>query len=443
MASDTNSLRKIPVRNHKEITMKLAHYTSTRLSVLLFFIIGIWGTLFYFAIVHEIKDETNDELESHRKVFVSHALVNPDILTSKENIFYRYSVTPISEEEALNYKEQWEDMVEYWPLEDEHIPMRVFKSAFRAADHQHYELELRISTLERDDLIQTLLIYLIALYVVLLVCIFFGIRYILNKSFSPLTNLLSWLKRVTTGKPIPPLNTDTNIEEFEELNEAALAMSRRNAEVYEEQKQFIENASHELQTPLAVALGRLELLAESGDNTEKQLSELDEIYQTLKRAVRLNKSLLLLTRIRNRQYIDTESIDINNVVKETLADLQEIVDYKEIEVCLTEHGSCCAEMNDSLARILISNLIKNAVVHNKEHGRVAITIDTDTVRIANSGTEPLDSEKIFKRFYHADDCSKESTGLGLSIVESVSDIYNIKVQYAFEKEHLFSLTFEG
>lgn len=422
--------------------MKLLHYANRNLSILLFFLMGIWGTFFYFTIIDEVMDETDDTLENYREILVGKMLDNPELLATEDNILHSYTIRPLTDKEAEEYEERFYDSTVYIETEDEDEPVRVMKSCFRASDDRFYELELRISTLERDDMVRAIFWYLVILYFILLLCTTIGTRLVLKKAFVPLHRLLSWLERMTPGKPVPPLENETKITEFRKLNEAAVAMGTRSERAYEEQKQFIENASHELQTPLAIARGKLELLAESEGLTEQQFRDIDELYRTLGRAVKLNKSLLLLSRIHNGQYPDSKEINLNEAVKEIVTDLMEIHESKGIKLSVEECGECKVCMNESLAHILMTNLLKNAIVHNIKGGELAIKMDKDELRIANSGNIPLKEEHIFRRFYRADAETKESTGLGLAIVKSITDMYGIRIRYAYEeKKHIFILKF--
>lgn len=421
--------------------MKLLHYTNRNLFIFVSLLMGIWGVFFYFAIIDEIMDETDDTLENYREIIVSKVLDNPDLLVMEDNILHSYAIRTLTDEEAENYDERFYDSTIYVETEDEDKPVRVMKSCFRASDDKFYELELRISTLERDDMVEAIFRYLLILYVALLICVMIGMRLVLKKVFVPLHRLLAWLDKVIPGKSIPILDNQTHITEFKKLNEAAVAMSRRSEQAYEEQKQFIENASHELQTPLAISRGKLELLAESEGLTEQQLTDIDELYRTLGRAVKLNKSLLLLSRINNRQCLDVSSINLNKVVKEIVSDLMEVYEHKGIELSIEEYVVCVVQMNDSLAHILLTNLLKNAIVHNYKGGRLKVVLEKDTLKVINSGDKPLDKNKIFHRFYRLDSDSKESTGLGLAIVKSITDMYGFHIAYNYDGAHSFVLNF--
>ncbi len=271
--------------------MKLLHYTYRKLSLLLLLLMAVWGVLFYYAIIDEVMDETDDTLENYSEILINNALMDPSILDTEGTLMSFYKFRPISEEEAEDYDEEFYDSTVYIESEDEDEPVRVLRPAFRMPDGQFYELELMISILERDDMVEAILWYLGALFLLFLICTSIGTRLILQSVFRPLHRLLNWLQQIQPGKELPVLDNPTKIREFQQLGDAAVDMGNRSYKAYEEQKQFIENASHELQTPLAIVRGKIELLAENESMTEEQLKELDEIYTTLGRAVRLNKSL--------------------------------------------------------------------------------------------------------------------------------------------------------
>lgn len=189
--------------------MKLLHYTNRNLFIFVSLLMGIWGVFFYFAIIDEIMDETDDTLENYREIIVSKVLDNPDLLVMEDNILHSYAIRPLTDEEAEDYEEYFYDSTIYVETEDEDKPVRVMKSCFRASDDKFYELELRISTLERDDMVEAIFRYLLILYVALLICVMIGMRLVLKKVFVPLHRLLAWLDKVIPGKPIPILDNQT------------------------------------------------------------------------------------------------------------------------------------------------------------------------------------------------------------------------------------------
>lgn len=425
--------------------MKLLSYTYRKLALLLFLLMAVWGVLFYYAIIDEVVDETDDTLENYGEILMESVLHDPSILETEGSLMSFYKFTPISEEEGRHYRQVFYDATVYIELEDEDEPVRVMCTAFRMPDGQYYELKLMISILERDDMVEAMLWYLGALFLLFLICTSIGIQLVLKGVFRPLHRLLDWLHCIQPGKEVPPLDNPTKIREFRQLSDAALDMGNRSYKAYEEQKQFIENASHELQTPLAIVRGKVELLAESEGMTEQQMEQLDEIYATLGRAVKLNKSLLLLSRIENGQYTEMEDVSVDEILDELLPDLMDIYEHKQVRLIRKrEEQPFIIRCNHSLAQILVSNLVKNSLLHNREEGELQVLTTPTSLVIKNTGDVPLDGEKLFRRFYHGMDGKKDSTGLGLAIARSIALSSSLKLTYEWQDGmHTFRLVKES
>lgn len=425
--------------------MKLLSYTYRKLALLLFLLMAVWGVLFYYAIIDEVVDETDDTLENYGEILMESALHDSSILETEGSLMSFYKFTPISEEEGRHYRQVFYDATVYIELEDEDEPVRVMCTAFRMPDGQYYELKLMISILERDDMVEAMLWYLGALFLLFLICTSIGIQLVLKGVFRPLHRLLDWLHCIQPGKEVPPLDNPTKIREFRQLSDAALDMGNRSYKAYEEQKQFIENASHELQTPLAIVRGKVELLAESEGMTEQQMEQLDEIYATLGRAVKLNKSLLLLSRIENGQYTEMEDVSVDEILDELLPDLMDIYEHKQVRLIRKrEEQPFIIRCNHSLAQILVSNLVKNSLLHNREGGELQVLTTPTSLVIKNTGDVPLDGEKLFRRFYHGMDGKKDSTGLGLAIARSIALSSSLKLTYEWQDGmHTFRLVKES
>lgn len=425
--------------------MRLLSYTYRKLALLLFLLMAVWGVLFYYAIIDEVVDETDDTLENYGEILMESALHDPSILETEGSLMSFYKFTPISEEEGRHYRQVFYDATVYIELEDEDEPVRVMCTAFRMPDGQYYELKLMISILERDDMVEAMLWYLGALFLLFLICTSIGIQLVLKGVFRPLHRLLDWLHCIQPGKEVPPLDNPTKIREFRQLSDAALDMGNRSYKAYEEQKQFIENASHELQTPLAIVRGKVELLAESEGMTEQQMEQLDEIYATLGRAVKLNKSLLLLSRIENGQYTEMEDVSVDEILDELLPDLMDIYEHKQVRLIRKrEEQPFIIRCNHSLAQILVSNLVKNSLLHNREGGELQVLTTPTSLVIKNTGDVPLDGEKLFRRFYHGMDGKKDSTGLGLAIARSIALSSSLKLTYEWQDGmHTFRLVKES
>ncbi len=421
--------------------MKLIHYTFRNLSIPLLIILTAWACCFYFVIMHEIDDETNDSLENYKEIIIKTVLADSTLLHDHVDIMTKYYIREVPESEADLDKDEFFDSTTYIEIEMEDEPVRVLRTWFMTADRKYYELTIETSTLEKEDMAEAIFVSIIILYVSLLCCILLVSHFVFKSSFRPLYTLVKWLKEYRPGKQQAPLVNQTKVEEFKILNQAIQTATNRSTEMYNQQKQFVENASHELQTPLAICMNKLELLSENPDCTEEQLSEIAGINHTLRGIIKMNKSLLLLSRIDNKQFPDTSEIDFNKLINKYLPDFEDMYEYKNIHVTYTETSTLIYTMNESLASTLLSNLLKNAFIHNIESGSIAISVTGRTLTISNSSESTgLNEATLFNRF-EKQTHKKESTGLGLAIVKSIISIYGIDIKYEYNGLHKFILTF--
>ena len=257
----------------------------------------------------------------------------------------------------------------------------------------------------------------------------------------PFYAILDWLDatRPGSGSGGPAVDTDTT--EFRKLGEALARYSNHSEELFKQQKQFIGDASHEVQTPVAICINRIEMLMEDESVTQKQMEELQKVHKTLGYVSRLNKSLLLLTKIDNNQFCDVEDVDINAILRNVAEDYTEVYAYKEVSLVLEENGVFDVRINRTLAGILAANLVKNAFVHNVQGGRVQISCSSDKIEFCNTASgEALDPACVFERFWQGS--RKEgSAGLGLAIAQAICRHFNLSLEYKYNKGmHCFTIS---
>ncbi len=422
--------------------MKLLHYTLRNLLIPLLALFIGWACLFYVMIIHEIDDETDDSLENYKELIIRSVLADSTLLKDHIDILTRYYIREIPASEARMEHDEFYNSTAYIDMEMEEEPVRGLRTWFMTAQGRFYELTIETSTLEKEDMVHTILWSMVLLYLSLIGCILLVIHLAFRSSFKPLYKLLSWLKHFQLGKDNPPLHNPSRIEEFGILTATVEESSRRSNALYKEQKQFVENAAHELQTPLAICLNKLELLGEHPDCTEAQLHEIASLHQTVGRVIRLNKSLLLLSRIDNKQFPDTRELYLNTLLRDLLESFSQLYEHKGIRLETDDRTPLVCTMNESLATTLLTNLVKNAFVHNCEEGRIWIVTRRQTLTVANTGTgTALDTNLLFNRFARQSE-QNGSTGLGLAIVKSIADLYAIRITYSFESDrHVFTLTF--
>ena len=399
--------------------MKLFHLVLWRISLALIVVLTVWAGFFYMAVVEEVNDEVDDTLEDYSEGLIIRALSGEDMPTASNGSNNQYYLYEVSESYAASHPQiTYRDEMVFITEKSETEPARVLITIFRTEDERYMELVVYTPTIEKLDLLRAILGWIIFLYVLLLLIILSINIWVFRKNMKPLYVLLKWLDTSQLGKKNEPLENTTKITEFRKLNAATMAFAERGEKLFEQQKTFIGNASHEMQTPLAICRNRLEMLMEDETLTEHQLNELIKTHQTLENLTRMNRSLLLLCKIENGQFVDTRSVCLNDILAHYLDDYKEVYAYRNITVTVTTDSSFCVEMNDSLVSVLVTNLLKNSFVHNIDGGFIYIKITANTFEISNTGEKPLDRERIFERFYQGQ--KKEgSTGLGLALVDYI------------------------
>lgn len=425
--------------------MKLLNRSLLHLIGWLLLIVSLWSVVFYFNMLDEIKGSVDEELENYKRQIVFKAEKDSTILQQKTFDEGFFSVNKISEEEALSFKDTYEDTEIYAQDADDEAPelepVRVLTTVFEQ-NGNFYELKIFNNMVEEDDLVKELLWDAAELYVLLIFSILVINNLVLKRLWKPFYELLNELKnyRLGVSKSFP--NVETKTKEFSDLQDAVITLLQYSEKSYEQQKEFIGNASHELQTPLAIAISKLELLIEKENFTENQAEKIAEIMEIIERLVRLNKSLLLLTKIENKQFFDNQEIKVNDIVKKNIEYLQDIAEFKEVEINFSENSELLAKADAALINIIVSNLLRNAIFHNVKSGKVEVKIENKKLSVLNTGIDnSLEHGKIFTRFQKSEQ-HQSGSGLGLAIVKAIAELYDFSVSYDFKNGmHEFSVNF--
>lgn len=420
--------------------MKLLNYTTAFFAVILLIIIPVWAALFYYSMLDEIYDSMDDGLDNQKLLVIQKAQTDSSVFRRTTFEEGDYTIREVPPQQAGRLHDVYIDTLMYMKNEDDFEPVRMLQTVF-AQNNRYYELKVITSMVEEDDLINQLLYSLLWLYLGLVASILVLNNVLLRRIWRPFDKVLKRLKtfRLEAPEPLPP--TNTRIEEFKLLHHTVQKLLKANIAAYNSQKQFIENAAHELQTPLAICHNKLELFVENNPLSNEQLQQLAGIINNLERASRLNHSLLLLSRIENQQFEGAQQVNFNELTRQLLDDFAEQAAYKEVTLHLQEEGPCEAVMHPDLAGVLLTNLVKNAIVHNHPHGLVQVMLHKGGLEVHNTGVAtPLDATKIFTRFYK-EQASAASTGLGLSIVKAIAEYYGFQLSYAYRQKHIIALRF--
>lgn len=423
--------------------MKLSWKILLHLSWVLAVLLGAWSVLFYVTLTDEINDETDDMLENRAEAIVKRVLATGELPGGMDGAGESLLVEVPEDYAVAHAHERYSDEERYVPERDDEVPARVLRQLFRDREGRWYELTVMTPTIEKEDLQEAILSWCVWLYLLLLLSILLVTVWLLYRMMRPLYALLRWLDAYRVGGENPALETTTSVVEFRRLNEAVGRFVDRAEASFERQKQFIGNASHEMQTPLAVCRNRLEMLVDDARTlTPEQLAEIAAVQRTLGRLVRLNRTLLLLTKIDNGQFPESSEVDVGAQVRTTAEELGDIYAYRGVTLRLAEETTLIVRMNLSLAESLVANLLKNAFVHGDANGTVDVRVAGRSLEVTNDGAAgPLDGARIFDRFYRATE-KEGSSGLGLALVEAVCRLYGLRVSYDYVAgRHRFTVQF--
>ena len=237
---------------------------------------------------------------------------------------------------------------------------------------------------------------------------------------------------ILKNKPLV-VASETGIDEFNRLNETLTALINRINKAYNTQKQFTENASHELQTPLAIIRSKVELLMDGPILTEEIATHLGEINEANERLSQMNKNLLLLTRIDNNQFPELNTIAFSDLLQKAINHYREYYEGSLPEIQTTIEPGFQLQANSSLIEVMLNNLLRNAIMHNIPGGYIQVCLADNALCIRNSGPNlEGDPQRLFERFNKGREDSR-TTGLGLALVKQICHLYQFDVQYVFRE----------
>lgn len=250
-----------------------------------------------------------------------------------------------------------------------------------------------------------------------------------RKIKNELFQILEPLKSFDVDQPEKVIFKPSPSSHFYEIQQHFLELIERIQIDYQANKQFTENASHELQTPLAVIKGHIEMLLQSPNIGEKEYESLAIVLQNTNRLAKLNSALILLSKIEHQRFVDTVSVDFGLVCGQVVENFQDLIAIRNLKIEVAQKEPLTVPMSATLAEILLANLVQNAIRHNLEGGKIDIKINKDKFSISNTG-KILDTppKNLFKRFKR-ESTVEESLGLGLSIVQRICEHSALQVSY--------------
>ena len=405
-------------------------------SLVIFLLSSLVSFLALKSIVLEEVDETL-EAEKNNLILQLKNYHNPEKIL--ENHSYHLDIYPLNNKnetiQTLN------DTLLFVAEEEEAVPFRQLKVT-EEINGKTYQIVLRRSLIEQEDLILGMTILLVTTFFLIIVALNF-INYFGEKKwwrpFKITLRELTNFKLTQSEKIDLPIS---DIDEFNELNRTLVQMTDKLIGDYRNLKEFSENASHEMQTPLAIIRSKLDVMIQDKSLSEKQFDSIHSLYMAVNRLTKLNQSLNLLTKIENQEFAKKEDINLSQLVEEQLNNIVELIESKSLHVKTIVEGSVIIHMDPFIAETLVSNLIINTVKHNIEGGEISVSLNSNELVIKNNGNPPqVPTNELFNRFKKSAQTS-DSPGLGLSIVKKICELNDLKIDYNFiDGFHIIKIMF--
>ena len=396
------------------------------------------GPLFYIVSNILYEEDANEDLYAIKKQFDK---FTKDDLTIKDITLWNKFNRDVN---LQKFNGQNKDSVfehsYYDALNKENEPFRVLNSPVKI-EGKWFTFSAKINMVEKENLIGSTAILFILLLLLLIIGFFIITNIISKKLWQPFYVALDKMEQFEIDKSTSVKLIQSTTEEFNRLNNAIDSLIYKNSNIYQSQREFIENAAHELQTPIAIFKGKLENILQRKDLNSEQYKLIEDLDNTTTRLVRLNRNLLVVSKIDNNTYNKIEKINLNEIINNQLNFFSEQALSKKISIT-TELEEVLVNSNHILAEMLISNLFLNTINHNVHKGKIFVKLTKDRIIFSNTGALlPLQTEKMFERFSKSNPTS-QGNGLGLSIIKKIADTNHWAINYHFKENfHTFEIVF--
>jgi signal transduction histidine kinase len=424
--------------NGKMNNQKLLNKTTNSFLAYAIIILLIMAPLFYFICQQLYVYETDEVLHFHKGAFLNEShkgFTQKDIdLWNKYN--HEVMIVPdmgVSSDSIVG-------KMLYDPIAKEKEPFRILYAPV-TINGKKYTYTEKINLVEMEGMIISIALMFLFIIIMLLIGIIWITKATSAKIWSPFYNTLRQIQDFEIDKNKPPHFIPTDIDEFDRLNKSVERLIEKNIAIYKSQREFIENAAHELQTPLALFQTKIDTLTQLNLNKE-QSNLVSSLNTDVSRLNRLNKNLLLLSKIDNENYLEKNTIVLNDYIKKHLDFFTEQANSKNLTVITKFTSTLSVIGNPALTEVLINNLFLNAIRHNEKNGKIIITTLDNELMFSNSGQNgPLEIEKLFNRFSKVNP-SSQGNGLGLAIIKKITKLNHWEINYTFQNSlHCFSIRF--
>ena len=403
-------------------------------------VLVIGSPLFYFIMKGFYTGDLDEVIEYRAERFIQHQLPILSHIEIEMWNTYNPDLTILDYNELIPLNQPFQESF-YSKERGFNIDYRVLYTTVNIEGVPHL-IQSRIPMIDTFDLIKTIFYQFALVFLFILLIQLVTQRLVVRRFWRPFNKTLDKIDQFNiVDEQIPDL-PQSNITEFERLNQNLTTLMNRATASYKQQKQFLENASHELQTPLAIIQSQLDLLVQDPDLTAAQNQVIQALYHVSASTRRLNKNLLLLARIDNNQFSQLEEVDLKNLLTNTIELFAEIANMEGIKIYLQVDQATSIQANLSLIGILINNLISNGIKYNNKEGIIHIKLLNKVFSVSNTSDAPaLNEEEIFGRFVRRN-TTQSGSGLGLAIVHQICDFHGWILCYQhMDGKHQFVVDF--
>ena len=398
----------------------------------------ITGLILAFLSCVALYFYTNDLLqrEIEEELYSTEGRIT-DAISDHKTLFSLSPITEVTIVDSLK-PESLKDTILFDPSQNE---MELFRelSTYKRINNINYHIVIRTLVVETDEIVMAIVLSNIAIFLLAFLFLLYFNKAQNLRLWKPFFDNINQMKQFSVTSTEPLVLVDSDILEFSELQTQIQDLTNKVRVDYENLKQFTENISHEIQTPLAIIQAKIDNIINEHAINDKQFEQVSSIQKDIQRLKQLNKKITILTKIDNRQFANVEEVSISQLVN------HKVEDYKELEIMNIVHLSnenLVVQIDQFLAEILVTNLISNAIKHSLLNENIVIFTNSNSLLVSNPGEIAIQNpDKLHLRFYREQNNFK-STGLGLSIVQKICDLYGYTLSYKFEnKQHIFSIVF--
>lgn len=418
--------------------MKLLNITNRYYIIIALVLLLLSSAFLAYRVVYVVDNEVSEHMLFEKLEIEKQLALQEDLQNIHFIVGDRLEIKPI--EKFTSFRVSIKDTIIYDLYEKEKVPYRLLTYQ-QLVKGKSYNVKLARRLTENKQLVSGIFISLLLVSIDIIICFYFLNRWFSSRVWNPFYRALNILKNFDVQKGGIVKFQKSKVDEFNTLNMELAKLTDKVTRDYRNLREFTENMSHETQTPLAIIRSKLEILLQnspSEENAKQILSTLDSVNRLSK----MNKGLIMLTRIENEQYSGQQEIQLATLIHKHLEDLELFITSRDIQVHTTIDSNVHVRMNPHLAGILFTNLLSNSIKYNKNHGDLFIEVTTEGITIANSG-DPLviPGQEVFERFKKGD--APDSVGLGLAIVKKIIDHQDFSIHYEYVNNlHSFAIRFE-